>query len=175
LKRRQYENFVKAWGYGIVPCVLDLPEFQSMDVEEVAIQKLKFAKTQTSHFPLLIDDTGVEIEGLFNFPGALVGPILKRGRVGLIAKLCAGVLQEGRVRAWVRTAVVIQQGDTCVTGLGSLAGTLDFNDKDRFDDPDLTGVFYLDGHDVPQNQLPDENDFYIHRFAALEEAITQLQ
>lgn len=175
LKRRQYENFVARWGYGVVPCVIDLPEFQSLDVEQVAIQKLQYAKTRTSHAPLLIDDTGVEIEGLSGFPGALVGPILKQGRVGLIAKLCAGVLKDNKVQASVWTSVVIQHGESYVTGLGQLKGTLDFSDKSRFNDPDLTGVFYLEGHDIPQNQMPDDKEFYAHRFSALADAIGALE
>lgn len=173
-KRRQYEHFLAPLGYGIVPCVLDLPEFQSMDVEEVAVQKLQFAKARTTHAPLIVDDTGVEIEGLNGFPGALVGPILKRGKVGLIAKLCAGVLENNRVAASVWTCVAIQKGDTYVKGLGELKGTLDFSDASRFNDPDLMGVFYLDGHDIPQNEMQDDKLFYAHRFTALEEAICSL-
>lgn len=67
---------VKAWMQELNPYIelhqanIDLPEIQSLDVQEVAIQKAKEAWRLIKK-PLLIDDGGIYIERFNNFPGTL--------------------------------------------------------------------------------------------------------
>jgi len=55
---------------------LDVPEVQSLDVEEVVTQKAKAAYKKVRH-PVLVEDTGFYIHSLNNFPGALIKWLLK--------------------------------------------------------------------------------------------------
>lgn len=50
---------------------IDLPEIQSMDVEEVCLEKVKHAYTQLKK-PVIVEDTGVYIHNMNGFPGALI-------------------------------------------------------------------------------------------------------
>lgn len=67
---------VKHWLSELNPYIdlrqadIDLPEIQSLDVQEVAMQKAKEAWRLIKK-PLLIDDGGIYIERYNNFPGTL--------------------------------------------------------------------------------------------------------
>src|SRR3989304_4445581 len=58
-------------GLNIVARRLDIPEIQSLDVEEVAKAKALSA-FQATGLPVVVDDTGMSIESLNGLPGALV-------------------------------------------------------------------------------------------------------
>jgi len=49
---------------------MDIPEIQSLDVEEIAVHKAKYA-WQILKRPLIIDDGGIYLEQYNNFPGPL--------------------------------------------------------------------------------------------------------
>ncbi len=55
---------------------LDLYEIQSLNVEEVALNKAKQALVILEN-EFIIEDSGFEIEALNNFPGALLKPIVE--------------------------------------------------------------------------------------------------
>ncbi|MBW4654655.1 MAG: non-canonical purine NTP pyrophosphatase [Kaiparowitsia implicata GSE-PSE-MK54-09C] len=56
---------------------LDLPELQSVDVEEVAVHKVKHANHVLKR-PVLVDDTGLYIDAWNGMPGALVKWFMQR-------------------------------------------------------------------------------------------------
>jgi len=58
-------------GLNIVARKLDIPEIQSLDVEDVAKAKALSA-FQATGLPVVVDDTGMSIEALNGLPGALV-------------------------------------------------------------------------------------------------------
>lgn len=55
---------------------LELPEIQSLDVEEVAVNKAKYA-WEVLKKPLIIDDGGIFLEQYNNFPGPLAKWVFK--------------------------------------------------------------------------------------------------
>ena len=67
---------VKEWIYELDPSivieqkVLDIPEIQSLNLEEVALEKAKIAY-QITKCPILVDDEGLYLEQYNNFPGPL--------------------------------------------------------------------------------------------------------
>jgi non-canonical purine NTP pyrophosphatase (RdgB/HAM1 family) len=56
---------------------LDLPELQSIDVEEVAVHKVKHANAALQR-PVLVDDTGLYVDAWNGMPGALVKWFMQR-------------------------------------------------------------------------------------------------
>lgn len=56
---------------------LDLPELQSVDVEEVAVHKVKYAYSVLQR-PVMVDDTGLYIDAWNGLPGALVKWFMQR-------------------------------------------------------------------------------------------------
>lgn len=58
-------------GLNVIAKKLDIPEIQSLDVEEVAKVKALEAFRLTGK-PVMVDDTGMSIEALNGLPGALI-------------------------------------------------------------------------------------------------------
>ncbi len=73
---------VKRWLNQFEPSIelehiaLDLPEIQSLDVQEIALDKAQQA-WQILQKPLLIDDGGIYLEKYYNFPGPLTKYVYK--------------------------------------------------------------------------------------------------
>jgi XTP/dITP diphosphohydrolase len=71
---------------------IELPEIQSLDVEEVAIEKVKYAfKRIRKH--CVVQDSGFYIDSLNGFPGALVKFILSTIDIEGVLKLTEGKLK----------------------------------------------------------------------------------
>lgn len=68
----------------------DLPEIQSLDIEEIIKAKLFFAteKTQNIEGFLIVEDTGLYLNALNNFPGPLIKFMLSSVGVDGIYKIC---------------------------------------------------------------------------------------
>ncbi len=99
---------------------LDIPEIQSLDVEEVAREKALTAYRILAK-PVVVDDTGMSIEALGGLPGALVSWFLDTlGPEGLL-KLVAG---ETHRHALVSTCIAYADEDGVQTFLGTVEGTL---------------------------------------------------
>jgi XTP/dITP diphosphohydrolase len=73
---------VKRWLTYFEPSIeleqvaLDLPEIQSLDVQEIALDKAQQAWAVLQR-PLLIDDGGIYLEKYYNFPGPLTKYVYK--------------------------------------------------------------------------------------------------
>ena len=105
-------------GRSIEHCGLDLPELQTLDLEEVVRDK---ARAAWNHFgrPVLVEDTSLELAGLGGFPGPLIRWLL--GSVGPegICKV-AGCFEDRRATA--RCLVCATDGSAEVFGEGAVEG-----------------------------------------------------
>jgi|AP58_3_1055460.scaffolds.fasta_scaffold01157_9 XTP/dITP diphosphohydrolase len=66
------KEFKEILGLELKTIDIDLPEIQSTDVKEVAREKLKTAMKELKNKPCIIDDSGLHINRLNGFPGALI-------------------------------------------------------------------------------------------------------
>jgi len=95
---------------------LDLPEIQSVDVEEVAAHKVKTAHEALKR-PVLVEDTGLYLDAWSGLPGALVKWFVQRvGDKGI----CEMLGQAENRHAWVKTVIA-----TYDTRLHLFSGTLE--------------------------------------------------
>lgn len=99
---------------------LDLPEIQSLNVAEVALKKAEAAYALTGE-PVIVDDTGMSIEALEGFPGALVSWMLDTTGIEGLLKLMDG--QTNRA-ATVSTAIGYADENGVQVFLGELSGTI---------------------------------------------------
>lgn len=111
---------ITGWSAEAVP--LDLPEIQSLDVEEVARIKAQHAFKQIQQ-PLVVDDTGMSIEALNGLPGALVSWFLDAvGPEGLL-KMISWVPDKER-GATVSTCIAYADSEDLKTFTGCVSGRL---------------------------------------------------
>lgn len=107
-------------GLSIVAKNLDIPEIQSLDVEEVAKEKALEAFNMTRQ-PVVVDDTGMSIEALNGLPGALITWFLKTLKPEGIVKLLA---QEKNRKASVTTCIAYADQGGAVTFVGTVHGEI---------------------------------------------------
>lgn len=111
-------------GLDVLTKNLDIPEIQSLDVEEVARAKALAAFHLTGQ-PVIIDDTGMSIEALNGLPGALVVWFLDTLKPEGILKMLSG---EKNRKASVSTCIAYadQNGTSVFTGTvhGEIANSL---------------------------------------------------
>jgi non-canonical purine NTP pyrophosphatase (RdgB/HAM1 family) len=99
---------------------LDLPEVQSLDIEEVVRYKARAAVERLGR-PVLVEDTSLELAGLGGFPGPLVRWLLASvGPQGI----CVLAESFGDPRATARCMVCAADGETEVFGLGVVEGAI---------------------------------------------------
>ena len=99
---------------------LDLPELQSLDLEEVVRGKARMA-WQRLERPVLVEDTGLELAGLGGFPGPLVRWLLVS--VGP-AGICRIAHCFGDAGATARCLVCATDGTTETVGEGVVEGSI---------------------------------------------------
>lgn len=99
--QKKVEEVRAITGLDIEAKNLDIPEIQSLDVEEVAKAKALSAFAITGQ-PVMVDDTGMSIEALNGLPGALVAWFLDTLKPEGILKLLAN--EENR-KASVSTCI----------------------------------------------------------------------
>jgi len=98
---------------------LDLPELQLMDVEEVAVHKVKYAHAVLQR-PVLVDDTGLYIDAWNGLPGALVKWFMQRTGDRGLCEMMRG-FEERTARA---KTVLATFNDTLNIYVGTLEGTI---------------------------------------------------
>jgi non-canonical purine NTP pyrophosphatase (RdgB/HAM1 family) len=99
---------------------LDLPEFQSLDLEEIVRGKARLAWQQINR-PALVEDTGLELAGLGGFPGPLVRWLLVSvGAEGI----CRIAHCFGNTGATARCLVCATDGSDEIIGEGVVEGTI---------------------------------------------------
>ena len=99
---------------------LDLPEIQSLDLEEVVRAKVA-AAWQGLRRPVLVEDTGLELVGLQGFPGPLIKWLLESVGPEGIARI-AHTFADPRARA--RCLVCAGDGETELLGNGVVKGSI---------------------------------------------------
>lgn len=98
---------------------LDLPELQSVDVEEVAIHKVKYAHEVLKR-PVMVDDTGLYIDAWRGLPGALVKWFVQRvGDEGLCEMMQCFSVRSARAKT-----VVATYDGTLHTFVGTVEGVI---------------------------------------------------
>ena len=99
---------------------VDLPEIQSLDLDEVLAAKAEAAFARLGR-PLVVEETGLELAALHGFPGPLVRWMLEAVGAEGIART-ALALGDPRARAVCRLAWT--DGARTVVGGGETAGEL---------------------------------------------------
>ena len=147
---------------------LDLPEIQTVNIEDVVSYKAKYAYTLLHEKPVIIEDTGLYFEAWNGLPGALIKWFIERvGDTGI----CNMMHDFANKKAWAKTAVATYNGKLTVFE-GEVRGRIaeiPLGDKgfgwDR--------LFIPDGSDKTFGQmLPHEKDKYSMRRMAFEKMIS---
>jgi len=99
---------------------LDLPELQSLDLEEVVRGKARMA-WQRLERPVLVEDTGLELAGLGGFPGPLVRWLLVSVGPAGICRIAHCFDDAG---ATARCLVCATDGTTVTVGEGVVEGSI---------------------------------------------------
>jgi non-canonical purine NTP pyrophosphatase (RdgB/HAM1 family) len=176
-KLAQFRAFFAHHGFSVEQVILDIPEVQSIDVEEVVKQKLSIAAQQCPHRPLIVDDAGLEVEGLDGFPGALLKPILEKGGVGLLKSLSSAVSSNERSHATMVAAVAVALKSRMLTAKGKLSGVMDYSETARLADKSCSASFFPEHHDKSLATMHVEigERAFSHRWQALEKMVHHIQ
>jgi len=116
-KRRECERML---GIPLAAVKLDLPELQSLDVEEVCRAKAASAFEQLGS-PAFVDDTGFSMRALGGFPGALVVWTIKAGGTPILHRMLASGADPATV---VTTAIGYADANGVRVFSGSLSGSV---------------------------------------------------
>ena len=99
---------------------LDLPELQTLDLEEVVRDKARSAWKQLER-PVLVEDTSLELAGLGGFPGPLIRWLLVSVGPEGICRI-SGCFDDRR--ATVRCLICATDGTVDIFGEGVVEGTI---------------------------------------------------
>jgi non-canonical purine NTP pyrophosphatase (RdgB/HAM1 family) len=150
-------------GIKVTAADLDIPEIQSIKVEEVVLGKAK-AAYETLDKPVIVEDTGLYLKAMNGFPGALIKWLLDSIGPAGICRLVQGMDRS----AEARTCVCLYNGWEPVIFTGSVKGAISDcpRGKGGFGwDP----VFVPEGSDETFAEMPGERKNAISmRRAALE-------
>ena len=150
---------------------LDLPEIQSDDLREVLEAKADEA-WKVLERPLIVEETGFELDALSGFPGPLVKWMLKAVGAEGIARTA---ISAGDPRATARCLVALKSADGLLVGEGSSSGRLVLPARGgpAFGwDP----VLVPDGYDLTVAELgPAVKDDIGHRGRAWRDLLRQLE
>lgn len=97
-------------GDMIVQKKIDSDEIQSLDVKQVAMHKASQAYKKLKK-PLIVEDTGLHISALNDFPGALIKPMLTKVGLDGICKIVSAYKDRS---AYVETAIAFHDGKKIV-------------------------------------------------------------
>lgn len=149
---------------------LDLPEIQSGDLKEVLEAKAEQAWS-TLERPVIVEETGFELDALGGFPGPLVKWMLAAVGAEGIARVAIALDDP---RATARCLVALRDGKTVQVGEGSCSGhlVLPARGGPAFGwDP----VFVPDGYDATVAELgPEVKDEIGHRGRAWRDLLRKL-
>ncbi len=165
-------------GPGLDAVALDLPEIQSLDLEEVLRAKADEAWLQLGRRPgaaprrpLVVEEAGLELAALGGFPGPLVKWLLETVGADGIARLGEAL---GDTRATARAALLYRDGDRVVVGRGATPGRLVRPPRGEQGfgwDP----VFAPEGSERTFAEMSaEEKDAVSHRGRAWRDLLTQL-
>jgi XTP/dITP diphosphohydrolase len=107
-------------GVEVTPATAELTEVQSLDVAHVAARKAADAFAQLGE-PVLVDDTGLSVQGWNGLPGALVAWFLDTVGPQGILNMAAGLSER---RATISTALAYATAQGVRVFLGTVNGSL---------------------------------------------------
>jgi non-canonical purine NTP pyrophosphatase (RdgB/HAM1 family) len=116
-KRREAERIL---GRAVPTVALDLPELQSDRLSEVLRAKAEEAWRRLRR-PVVVEETGLELDALRGFPGPLVKWMLRAVGAEGIARIA---LAQGEPGAVARCALELRHGGGSVGGVGGARGVL---------------------------------------------------
>lgn len=145
---------------------IDLPEYQSLDINYVSREKAKEAFKQLGS-PLIIDDGGIYLEAYNNFPGALSRYVFEGIGFEGIFKLA-----EDNPGAYFKTQLVYtDNGKDFQVFEGKLHGKIIKPEKPIITTSRMpfTLIFYPDGYYKPLKQLLEESKTqeFNHRYQSV--------
>jgi XTP/dITP diphosphohydrolase len=159
-------NEAQRWCAELIPhirleqAMLEIPEIQSLDAQEIAVNKAR-AAWDVLQQPLIVDDSGLYLDAYPLFPGTLtkfVRPTI--GVTGLIA--LAG---DNRKASYTNCLVYMHAPDDYITFSGTTYGTLvDPVDDDVDNALYSADVFVPEGHTISFSTLRDEASFKTSHF-----------
>lgn len=157
-------------GIPIKQLKIDIVEPQLWDIEDIAVEKAKFAYAK-AHKPLMIEDTGLYIKALKGFPASFNYWVQKSiGNAGLL-KLMKGVKNR---RAEAKAVVCFYDGKRLKNFVGSVKGKIAHSEKGGgwgFDP-----IFISQGYSRTYGELGEEKKNEIsHRARAFKKFKTWLQ
>lgn len=142
---------------------LDLPELQSVDVEEVAVHKVKYAYGVLRR-PVMVDDTGLYIDAWNGLPGALVKWFMQRSGDRGICEMMHG-FEERTARA--KTVLATYNGELNIY-VGIVEGTIATEPRGH-NGYSWETIFIPSGSDRTLAEMElDEKDQYSVRHLAFE-------
>lgn len=142
-------------GIEVEKIVLDLPEIQSVDIEEVVTFSAKDAYLKTGK-PVLVNDTGFYIDAWKGLPGALITWFTKYtlGVNGLLKML---ETEENR-KATAKTAYAFFDGKDVHMFIGEITGMLTREERGT-NGFEWDSIFIPDGYNKTFSEmLPEEKD-----------------
>jgi XTP/dITP diphosphohydrolase len=157
-------------GFDLASVEVELPEIQSLDILKVLSYK---ADEATRHVtgPFIVEETGLELDAMNGFPGALVKWMLDSIGVEAIARIVESL---GNDRATARCGLLLRDGDRLVIAEGSTSGrlVLPARGENGFGwDP----VFIPDGETRTYAELcPSDKDRLSHRGRAWQQLSREL-
>lgn len=107
-------------GARLAAIEIDLPEIQSLDVDEVLRAKAD-AAARIARRPVIVEETSLELAALNGFPGPLVKWMLVAVRAEGIARTALAL---GDPRAAARCRLMLRDGDRTTTAEGVTEGRL---------------------------------------------------
>ena len=110
----------RLWGNELAAVELDLPEIQSLDLEEVLHAKGDEAWKRLAR-PLVVEETGLELAALAGFPGPLVKWMLAAVGPEGIARTALAL---GDPRATARCALLYRDAECEILAAGETSGEL---------------------------------------------------
>ena len=157
-------------GFKIEQIDLDIPEIQSIDVVEVAVQKAKSAYTLAGE-PVIVEDAGIIFEALNGLPGAFIKYFVASLGIAGLPEL---IITKGNKRARGIVCVAMYDGEKTIIGVGEVKGSIVDTPRGESGfgwDP----IFLPDGYDTTFAEMTSiEKNVISHRKLAFKDFKAQL-
>jgi XTP/dITP diphosphohydrolase len=141
---------------------LSLPELRSDNPEEIALYSAKLAFARYGK-PIIVEDSGLFIDALKEFPGTCSAYIFKRiGNEGILRLM----RYEEDKTAHMKSAVAYCDGKSSLSFLGSVSGEISKKVKGEHGfgyDP----IFIPEGHDKTYGEDPEHKKKVSHRMQSV--------
>ncbi|MBI2079338.1 XTP/dITP diphosphatase [Candidatus Micrarchaeota archaeon] len=161
-KFKEAEEILGKTGLEIKHFKFEHDEIRSDSLEDISIEAVGAAYDQTKK-PVFVDDTGIFIEGLNEFPGAYSGWVIKKIGVGGILKLMDAVTNRNVV---FRTCIAYQDKNIVKTFIGENKGKINSEPKGK-SGFGYDSIFVPDGHTQTFAENIELKNKLSHRYKSL--------